>query len=615
MLSGGTRLGPYEIQSAIGAGGMGEVYRARDTRLDRTVAVKVLTPGLAADPDFRSRFDREARAISSLSHPHICVLHDVGRESGVDYLVLEHLEGQTLAAKLREHRTGFKLADVLRISTEIADALDAAHRHGIIHRDLKPGNVMLTPAGAKLLDFGLAKRPAGAAAAALASLATQPDTATAQGTMLGTLQYMAPEQLQGLPVDARTDIFALGEIIFEMVTGRKAFEGQTQASVIAKILEVDPPAMSTIGAISPPSLDRVVQRCLAKEPDARWQSARDIALELRWILDTSARPDGSASGLRQTRGRRWLPWAIAASGLLLAGASWLARPVTVTTSRPVVRFDITLPPDMSLEDWRGGPILTPDGRVVVIPVAHNGKSLLVQRRVDDSAVLPIEGSEGAFGPFFSPSGRSVAFIANGKLKRVDLSGGPAAILADAPTTGTRSGAWSRDGTLIFAPRADSGLFRIPESGGVPQRLTTVNVERGDTAHVLPEFLPDGRTFLFVVRGREAGLYLGSLDSGKVTRILNDSVRTSYVEPGYLVFQRGRALMPAPFDVGQLQLSGQPFPIADHVFSLQSYATLGGDLVYRFDGAVAAQPTWYARDGRRLEVTGPPGPYRQIALSP
>ena len=615
MLSLGTRLGPYEIQSAIGAGGMGEVYRARDTRLDRTIAVKVLTPGLAADPEFRSRFEREARAISSLSHPHICVLHDVGREGGVDYLVFEHLEGQTLAERLRIEGTGFKLAEVLRISTEIADALDAAHRHGIIHRDLKPGNVMLTAAGAKLLDFGLAKRPAGAAAAALASLATQPDTATAQGTMLGTLQYMAPEQLQGRPVDARTDIFALGEIIFEMVTGRRAFEGQTQASVIAKILEVDPPAMSTTGAISPPSLDRVVQRCLAKDPDARWQSARDIVLELRWISDAIARPDTSASGLRQTRGRGWLPWAVAASALLLAGAAWIIRPVATSTSRPVVRFDITLPQDMSLEDWRGGPVLSPDGRIVVIPVAHNGKSLLVQRRLDDSAVLPIEGSEGAFSPFFSPSGRSVAFTANGKLKRLDLSGGPAVILADVPTSGARGGTWSREGTLIFAPRVDSGLFRVAESGGVPQQVTKLDAARGDTAHVLPEFLPDGHSFLFALRGREAGLYLGSLDSSVVTRILNDSVRAKYVEPGYLVFQRGRALMAAPFDVRHLQLSGQPFPIADHVFTGQYSPTAAGDLVYRFDGAVAAQLTWYARDGRRLEVTGPPGPYRQIALSP
>ncbi len=615
MLSAGTRLGPYEIQSAIGAGGMGEVYRARDTRLDRTVAVKVLTPGLASDPEFRSRFEREARAISSLSHPHICVLHDVGREGAVDYLVFEHLEGRTLAEKLRAEGTGLKLAEVLRISTEIADALDAAHRQGIVHRDLKPGNVMLTAAGAKLLDFGLAKRPAGAAAAALASLATQPDTVTAQGTMLGTLQYMAPEQLQGLPADARTDIFAFGEIVFEMVTGRKAFEGQTQASVIAKILEVDPPAMSTTGAISPPSLDRVVQRCLAKDPDARWQSARDIVLELRWIGDTIARPEASASDLRQTRARGWLPWAVAASALLLAGAAWIVRPVATTTSRPVVRFDITLPQDMSLEDWRGGPVLSPDGRIVVIPVAHNGKSLLVQRRVDDSAVLPIEGSEGAFAPFFSPSGRSVAFTANGKLKRLDLSGGPAVILAEVPTSGNRGGTWSREGTLIFAPRVDSGLFRIAESGGVPQQVTKLDAARGDTGHVLPEFLPDGHSFLFVVRGREAGLYLGSLDSSEVSRILNDSARASYVDPGYLVFQRGRALMAAPFDARHLQVSGQPFPIADHVFQGQYSPTAGGDLVYRFDGAVAAQLTWYARDGRRLDVAGPPGPYRQMALSP
>jgi Tol biopolymer transport system component len=612
-LAAGTRLGPYEIQSAIGVGGMGEVYRARDSRLDRTVAVKVLAPELAADPEFRSRFEREARAISSLSHPHICVLHDIGRDNGVDYLVLEHLDGQTLAGRLHTERSGLKLAEALRISTEIADALDAAHRHGIVHRDLKPGNVMLAAGGAKLLDFGLAKRPAGAGDAALASLATRPDTATAQGTMLGTLQYMAPEQLQGHPVDARTDIFALGEIIFEMVTGRKPFEGQTQASVIGKILEVDPPPMSSTGAISPPSLDRVVQRCLAKEPEERWQSARDVLLELRWIRESGA--SAAAPALRETRGRRWLPWAVAAAALLLAGASWLMRPSVVATDRPVVRFDITLPPEMILEDWRGGPVLSPDGRVVVVPVAINGKSLLVARRLADSAVVPMDGTERAFSPFFSPSGRSLAFAANGKLKRIELAGGPAVNLADVPTSAARGGAWSRDGTLLYVPRIESGLFRVAESGGVPQAVTMLKAERGDLSHTQPAFLPDGRAFLFVVQGQEAGIYVGSLDSAESRRVLNDATRVQYVEPGYLVFRRGRAVMAVPFDTRRLEVSGSPFPIADQVFSGQYHATADGDLVYRFDGAVAAQLAWYARDGGRLEVIGTAGPYRQIALSP
>ena len=594
---------------------MGEVYRARDTRLDRTVAIKVLAPELAADPEFRSRFEREARAISSLTHPHICVLHDIGRDGGVDYLVLEYLEGQTLADRLQADGGRLKLGDVLRISTEIADALDAAHRHGIVHRDLKPGNVMLTPSGAKLLDFGLAKRPAGAAAAALASLATQPDAATAQGTMLGTLQYMAPEQLQGRPVDARTDIFALGEMLFEMVTGRRAFAGGTQASVIAKILEVDPPPMSTTGAVSPPALDRVVQRCLAKEPEDRWQSARDVLLELRWIRESGASAAAPAAATRGTRGRRWLPWAVAAAALLLAGASWLFRPAAVTADRPVARFDITLPRDMSLEDWRGGPVLSPDGRVVVVPVALNGKSLLMARRLDDSAILPIDGTEGAFTPFFSPSGRSLAFAANGKLKRIELAGGPAVNLADVPVSGARGGAWSRDSTLLYAPRLDSGLFRIAETGGAPQAVTTLKAARGDLSHTLPEFLPDGRAFLFVVRGREAGIYVGSLDSAEPRRILNDAARVHYVEPGYLVFQRGRTMMAVAFDTRRLEVSGSPFPIAEQVFAGQYHATADGDLGYRFDGAVAAQLAWYARDGGRLEVVGAPGPYRQIALSP
>ena len=280
-LQAGTRLGPYEVLSLIGAGGMGEVYQARDTRLDRKVAVKVLAPELASDAEFRARFEREAKAISALNHPHICGLYDIGREHDTEYLVLELLEGETLAARIE--RGPLPLAQVLRFGIEIADALEAAHRHGIVHRDLKPANIMLTAAGTKLLDFGLAKHTVGAAGQALSMLATAPGTGTAQGTIIGTLQYMAPEQVQGAPADARTDIFALGTILYEMATGRRAFEAKTQASLIAKILETDVPAVSTLAPLAPPALDHVVQACLAKEPADRWQTAHDVKLELQWI--------------------------------------------------------------------------------------------------------------------------------------------------------------------------------------------------------------------------------------------------------------------------------------------------------------------------------------------
>jgi serine/threonine protein kinase/Tol biopolymer transport system component len=611
-LAPGTRLGPYEVVAPLGMGGMGEVYRARDARLDRTVALKILSLDLAADAAFRSRFDREARTLSSLSHPHICVLHDIGHDSGVDFLVLEYLEGHTLADKLRNERAGLKLADALRIAIEVADALDAAHRHGIVHRDLKPGNIMLTAAGAKLLDFGLAKHPAGAAAAALASLATRPDVATAQGTLVGTLQYMAPEQLEGHPIDARTDIFALGEVIYQMVTGRPPFDGETQASVIAKILEVDPPVMSAVASVSPPTLDRVVQRCLAKNPDERWQSARDVLLELRWIRDGSA---PVASGTRQASRRPWALWATTAAALVVGALGWLMRPAPVASERPPVRFDITLSAHLSLENWRGWPIVSPDGRSIVMPVAVDGRGLLALRRIDDADVVPLEGTEGAFGPFFSPNGRSVGFISNGKLRRIEIAGGPPMALADVRDGPLRGGAWNGSGILLFARQSDSGLFKISESGGTAQPATTLDASRGDAGHRFPQFLPDGRSFLFNVRGREPGLYAGSLDSLQTRRVLADVTHGFYVAPGYLLFQRGRALLAVRFDSQRLETSGTPFPVVDQVFPQQYAGTVAGDLVYRFDGNISAQLAWYERNGTRTASVGRPGPYRQLALSP
>ncbi len=350
-LQAGSRLGPYEVLSLIGAGGMGEVYQARDTRLDRKVAVKVLAPELASDAEFRARFEREAKAISSLNHPHICGLYDIGREHDTEYLVLELLEGETLAARIA--RGPLPLAQVLRFGIEIADALEAAHRHGIVHRDLKPANIMLTAAGTKLLDFGLAKHTVGAAGQALSMLATAPGTGTAQGTIIGTLQYMAPEQVQGAPADARTDIFALGTILYEMATGQRAFEAKTQASLIAKILETDVPAVSTLAPVAPPVFDHVVQGCLAKEPADRWQTAHDVKLQLQWIQAQAARMVGAAVGPTALLRRRrlWVPWAVAATAAALAATALLLlfwpRPVVVQS--PPIRFDLSLPPEIRVE--------------------------------------------------------------------------------------------------------------------------------------------------------------------------------------------------------------------------------------------------------------------------
>src|SRR4051812_45743141 len=330
-LQTGTRLGPYEVLSLIGAGGMGEVYQARDTRLDRTVAVKVLASELAADPEFRAGFAHEAKAISALNHPHICGLFDIGREQETDYLVLELLEGETLAARLE--RGPLPLAQVLRFGIEIADALEAAHSKGIVHRDLKPGNVMLTAGGVKLLDFGLAKHTTGAAGQALSMLATTPGTGTAQGTIIGTLQYMAPEQVQGAPADARTDIFALGTILYEMATGRRAFEAKTQASLIAKILETDVPAVSTLAVVAPPVFDHVVEGCLAKESSDRWQSAHDVKRQLQWIQTKGLGSDVNAAATLLQRHTIWLWCAVAA----VAGAALAATAVSMLWWRPVAR--------------------------------------------------------------------------------------------------------------------------------------------------------------------------------------------------------------------------------------------------------------------------------------
>jgi Tol biopolymer transport system component len=590
---------------------MGEVYRARDTRLDRIVALKILSPQLATDATFKARFEREARTVSSLNHPHICVLHDIGQQDGIDFLVLEHLEGETLADRLQTERGGLKLPEALRIAIDVADALDSAHRHHVVHRDLKPGNIMLTPAGAKLLDFGLARQPSGAVAASLSMLATQPGTGTAEGTIVGTLQYMAPEQIQGRPVDARTDIFALGEVIYEMVTGRRAFDGETQASLIAKVLETDPPPLSTVAAVSPPALDHIVHRCLAKEPDDRWQSARDLLIELRWIQHGggAVRPNPPAG-----RHRGWIPWAIAGLCLAAAVAAWFLRPVSVNEDElPLVRFDAPLPPNMSLEDWRGWPTLSPDGRLLVVAGTLDGRQQLFIRHLDDAAFTAIPGSDGARLPFFSPSGRSLAFASNGKLRRTEIAGGPVTVLCDVPASNS-GGAWSREGIIVFgAPR--TGLFRIPESGGTPAPVTELDKARGDISHTGPQFLPDGRTLLFTVTGPQGGLYAGSLDSRSVKRVLDDRSRGYVVEPGYLVFARQQSLMAAPFDIKRLEVSGPAFPIVSQIFSGQFSTTANRYVAYRPEGDTTSQLAWYHRDGRRLGDVGAPAPCRQIQLSP
>ena len=474
-LSAGTKLGPYQVLSAIGAGGMGEVYKARDTRLDRTVAIKVLPSHLADRSELRERFEREAKTIASLNHPHICALYDIGQQDGIDYLVMEYLEGETLAQRLQ--KGPLPIEQVLQFAIEIADALDKAHRKSITHRDLKPGNVMVTKAGTKLLDFGLAKlkQEASPENVSLSDLSTAADPLTAQGTILGTLQYMAPEQVEGKEVDARTDIFAFGAVAYEMATGKRAFEGKTQASLIAKIMEIDPPPISTLQPMTPPALDRVVKKCLAKDPDDRWQAAKDLCDELKWIAGGSSQavplPIAPSRAIR-IFGRRELILTSGASLLVgtVAGlAVWNLKPSP--SAFPVIRTVITLPPGQQLAGLENGSALalSPDGTHLAYVASQGGTQQIYLRAMESIESKPMSGTEGAVSPFFSPDGQWVGFFAGAKLKKISVSGGSAINLGDAAFP--RGSSWGSQGTIIFAPSGDSVILRVPDVGGSSQPVT------------------------------------------------------------------------------------------------------------------------------------------------
>jgi serine/threonine protein kinase/Tol biopolymer transport system component len=574
-LAAGQRLGSYEILALIGAGGMGEVYKARDTRLERTVAIKVLPDHVASDPDLKQRFEREAKAISSLNHPHICTLYDVGSESGVEYLVMEYLDGETLALRLLKGPIPFP--QVLRYAVEIAEALDRAHRQGITHRDLKPGNVMLTKAGAKLLDFGLAKLST-AAPVQVSSATPAPDLLTARGTILGTLQYMAPEQLEGKLVDHRADIFSFGAIVYEMATGTKAFEGDSQARLIGAILKDEPGPVSTLQPLSPPVFDALIATCLTKDPDERWQSAGDIGRQLRLLQSGSSQPSLSASSpaslaaLASAKQRGWragLPYALTAVAAAAVGGAviWgLNRPAPPESPRSSV-FSITPPPDAPLANARGYDVaISPDGRRIAY-VARTGQGdgaviylrefdSLVARAIPGTATPRTDGS-----PFFSPDGRSLAFATPDRLLRVALDGGPPLTIAELPPgSGFAGGTWAVDDTVIFA--TGEALYRVSAGGGgTPERLLS-GPERGGV--VAPVMLPGGRALLFGLvadnRHRVAALDLETNEQ----RILADGGENAAYASGYLVFARGSALMAQRFDPKRLDVTREPVALLQGV---------------------------------------------------
>jgi eukaryotic-like serine/threonine-protein kinase len=612
-LDSGVKLGPYEIQSPLGAGGMGEVYKARDTRLDRTVAIKVMSQHLSVSPEVRQRFEREAKTISQLSHPHICALYDVGREGETEYLVMEYLEGETLSDRLA--KGPLPLEQTLRYGMEIADALDKAHRQGVVHRDLKPGNVMLTKTGVKLLDFGLAKSQPLAAGMPASAIATEGPALTSEGSIIGTLQYMAPEQLQGKETDARTDIFALGATLYEMATGKKAFSGANQASLISSVMTSNPPPITAVQPMSPPALERLVATCLAKDPEDRWQNAGDIARELKWIAEGSG--VGAAPAVAHPRSQPWLPWAIAGLAVVLGtAAALLSRPSRAP--QDLTRFTIVPP---SGQIFFGLVALSPDARRILFLVQDDaGRNSVAVRSLDSLEMRRLPGTEDARGMFWSPDGREVAFFAEGKLKRIGAEGGPVQTVCE--SGGAFSGAWGRQGTILFNEEVGAPIVAVPATGGTPVPVTSLDVAHGESWHGLPAFLPDGRHFMFVapnIDPEKTSVMLGSLDSKEVRRLFLADSSAIFAEPGYLLFGRDGSLFAWRFDPRSLKLIGDAAPVFENVRCLREdnglAVSAAGDRIVYLTWFGRRRLVWVDRKGRELGSLGPVGGYSDVRISP
>jgi serine/threonine protein kinase/Tol biopolymer transport system component len=604
----GTRLGPYEITAPIGMGGMGEVYKARDTRLDRTVAIKILPETLAADPLFRERFAREARAVAAVSHPHICALYDVGDQEGIAFLVMELIEGETLAARLE--RSALAPADALKIAVEIASALDKAHRAGIVHRDLKPGNIMLTRAGAKLLDFGLAKPDASVLGGTNRSMLPTTPVLTQQGSILGTFQYMAPEQLEGRDADVRSDIFAFGAVFYEMLTGRKAFDSASQARLVSAILKDHPPLASSLQPSTSPLVDRIVARCLAKDADERFQSAHDLLMALQWageLVDSrhGSVPDPTA---RIPHRSRWWKLATAAA---VAAALLLMWPAALYLRRPepeplVTRLDVVTPDTADPFSFA----LSPDGRQLAFVGTTDSEPRLWVRPLDQTMGRALPGTEGASQPFWSPDGSAIGFFADGRLKRLNLVGGGLQVLADAPVP--RGGTWSRDGVIVFSPTVNTTLLRVSAGGGTPMPVTMLGPGQG--THRWPHFLPNGRQFLFLAtlgQPDTRGIYLGSLDGGEPRRVLNADSSAAYQAGKLLVVSQG-ALVAHDFDPVRGSVSGTPVTLAQPVgvdaggaTGLSAFSVSATGVLAHRNGATARrQLIWVDRAGKALGAVAP-----------
>jgi eukaryotic-like serine/threonine-protein kinase len=588
---------------------MGEVYKARDTRLDRTVAIKVLAATLASDPHFRERFDREGRAISHLSHPHICTLYDVGQHDGTAFLVMEFLEGSTLADRLAKGPVPVDQA--LKIAIEIASALDKAHRAGIVHRDLKPGNIMLTKSGAKLLDFGLAKsRGPVVGGAGESMLPTTPANLTARGTVLGTFQYMAPEQLEGEEADARTDLFAFGVVLYEMLAGRRVFDGKTHASLIGAILKDQPPPISSVRALTPAALDHVVARCMAKDPEARWHSAHDLHDELAWIASDRP-PSGATAAAAAPPARQWAGWiaamAVATSAVTafwVFESRWRSAPAVADAQE--MRLQIVTPPGATVSGFA----ISPDGRALAYHATIEGSSQLWLRLLASDTSRPLEGTDRSVGlaPFWSPDSRSIGFFATEQLKRKDLDTGLVRTLASAPQP--RGGTWGATGTILFAAGSAGSINAVSAGGGDVVSVTRVDRPR-QSGHRFPHFLPGGQHFLFYSLGTPdaRGVYIGTIGSTSAGRLSDADSAAVFAAPDRVLFAREGALWAQRLDINSARPIGEPVAVSTQVAlagertgDVAVSETAPGLIAYRAS-AGPRQFKWFDRAGREVGKLG------------
>jgi Tol biopolymer transport system component len=619
---------------------MGEVYRARDTRLERAVAIKILPLQLSADPARKQRFEREAKTISSLNHPHICTLHDVGSQDGVDYLVMECVEGETLAKRLE--KGPLPLEQVLKIGQEIAGALDKAHRSGVVHRDLKPGNVMLTATGAKVLDFGLAKPTAPMVTLATMTAAVpQQAPVTQEGTIVGTFQYMSPEQVEGKELDGRSDIFSLGAVVYEMLTGKKAFEGKTQLSVASAILEKEPAPISTIKPLTPANLDHAIRKSLAKDCEERWQTARDLASELKWIGESGA--DSAARGVAEKSWKSrlrliWVVMMLASIAVTMAVTYFATRPAP----EPPLMASVVPPPGVFADTSGriGPPQISPDGKRIAFIGCKSesaaasmlgGKTCSIWLRALASAeareVREVNDTGGAYYPFWSPDGREIAFFGDGKLKRVAADGGPVQVICDAPDA--RGGSWGSSGIIIFAATRLSPILRVAADGGTPVAIAEVKPSSVPAAEVLshrwPHFLPDGEHFLYLNAPNGSctelnELHFASID-GKQDVLLMRTCSSATFANGNLLFWRDGNVVAQRFDQRTGVLSGAPAAIVEHanfepLFSIAEFSVSGeGKLVYMAgDAPTGSQLVWYDRNGKVTGTLGENDRYKNVAIS-